>query len=202
MNFRTKGPRHQFNAKDFHIVCARYRCVYREESCSLEEAYGSEGEEETLINDRAARRYFARYSRPMDLCRNVIRDMRALTAIARYARRSSSIRSFSCAASARRPMSVMYTFTDRGAAAPQLRPENTASVVRSYPEQALRGGGAREAFISARCSATIGRRRRYREFHQFGVEARSGEADAAVDAEIIALAGVSARARAKGACCI
>ena len=83
----------------------------------------------------------------------------------------------------------MYTFTDRGERSLTLRPENTASVVRSYLQNKIY---AAEAFVKLFYIGSMFRydrpqAGRYREFHQFGVEAL-GEADAAVDAEIIVLA--------------
>ena len=83
----------------------------------------------------------------------------------------------------------MYTFTDRGERSLTLRPENTASVVRSYLQNKLYAAEAlvKLFYIGSMFRYDRPQAGRYREFHQFGVEAL-GEADAAVDAEIIVLA--------------
>ena len=54
----------------------------------------------------------------------------------------------------------MYTFTDRGERSLTLRPENTASAVRSYVENKMYADPAptKAVFISGRCSGTTGRR--------------------------------------------
>ncbi|KXH87353.1 histidine--tRNA ligase [Sporosarcina sp. HYO08] len=84
----------------------------------------------------------------------------------------------------------MYTFTDRGNRSMTLRPEGTASVVRSfvenkmfgYPDQPIKLYYTGPMFRYERQQAG-----RYRQFVQFGVEA-IGSADPAIDAEVIALA--------------
>ena len=83
----------------------------------------------------------------------------------------------------------MYTFTDRGERSLTLRPENTASVVRSYLQNKLYAAEAlvKLFYIGSMFRYDRPQAGRYREFHQFGIEAL-GEADAAVDAEIIVLA--------------
>ena len=83
----------------------------------------------------------------------------------------------------------MYTFTDRGERSLTLRPENTASVVRSYLQNKLYAADAlvKLFYIGSMFRYDRPQAGRYREFHQFGIEAL-GEADAAVDAEIIVLA--------------
>ena len=83
----------------------------------------------------------------------------------------------------------MYTFTDRGERSLTLRPENTASVVRSYLQNKLYAADAlvKLFYIGSMFRYDRPQAGRYREFHQFGVEAL-GEASSAVDAEIIVLA--------------
>ena len=83
----------------------------------------------------------------------------------------------------------MYTFTDRGERSLTLRPENTASVVRSYLQNKLYAADAlvKLFYIGSMFRYDRPQAGRYREFHQFGVEAL-GEASPAVDAEIIVLA--------------
>ncbi|MFJ7933564.1 histidine--tRNA ligase [Sporosarcina sp. NPDC096371] len=84
----------------------------------------------------------------------------------------------------------MYTFTDRGNRSLTLRPEGTASVVRSfvehkmfgYPDQPVKLYYTGPMFRYERQQAG-----RYRQFVQFGVEA-IGSADPAIDAEVIGLA--------------
>lgn len=84
----------------------------------------------------------------------------------------------------------MYTFTDKGDRSMTLRPEGTASVVRSfvenkmfgYPDQPVKLFYTGPMFRYERQQAG-----RYRQFVQFGAEA-IGSADPAIDAELIALA--------------
>lgn len=84
----------------------------------------------------------------------------------------------------------MYTFTDRGDRSLTLRPEGTASVVRSfienkmfgYPDQPVKLFYSGPMFRYERQQAG-----RYRQFVQFGVEA-IGSNDPAIDAEVIGLA--------------
>ena len=84
----------------------------------------------------------------------------------------------------------MYTFTDKGNRSMTLRPEGTASVVRSfveqkmfgYPDQPVKLFYTGPMFRYERQQAG-----RYRQFVQFGVEA-IGSNDPAIDAEVIALA--------------
>ena len=83
----------------------------------------------------------------------------------------------------------MYTFTDRGDRSITLRPENTASAVRAYLQNKLY---AESNLVKLFCIGSMFRydrpqAGRMREFHQFGVEAL-GEANPAVDAEVILLA--------------
>ena len=83
----------------------------------------------------------------------------------------------------------MYTFTDRGGRSITLRPENTASVVRAYLQNKLYAdaGLVKLFYIGSMFRYDRPQAGRLREFHQFGVEAL-GEANPAVDAEIILLA--------------
>ena len=83
----------------------------------------------------------------------------------------------------------MYTFTDRGGRSITLRPENTAAAVRAYLQNKLYAGTAltKLFYIGSMFRYDRPQAGRYREFHQFGVEAL-GEMNPAVDAEIIILA--------------
>lgn len=83
----------------------------------------------------------------------------------------------------------MYTFTDRGDRSITLRPENTASIVRAYLQNKLyaNGGLVKLFYIGSMFRYDRPQAGRFREFHQFGVEAL-GEKNPAVDAEIILLA--------------
>ncbi|MFC5700454.1 histidine--tRNA ligase [Cohnella faecalis] len=82
----------------------------------------------------------------------------------------------------------MYTFTDRGDRSMTLRPEGTAGVVRSYVENKLYGEPdlAKLYYIGPMFRYERAQAGRYRQFHQFGVEA-IGSSDPALDAEVIAL---------------
>lgn len=82
----------------------------------------------------------------------------------------------------------MYTFTDRGDRSMTLRPEGTAGVVRSYVENKLYGDPdiAKLYYIGPMFRYERAQAGRYRQFHQFGVEAIGSE-DPALDAEVIAL---------------
>jgi len=83
----------------------------------------------------------------------------------------------------------MYTFKDRGDRSITLRPENTASVVRAYLQNKLyaNAGLTKLFYIGSMFRYDRPQAGRFREFHQFGVEAL-GEKNPAVDAEIILLA--------------
>lgn len=83
----------------------------------------------------------------------------------------------------------MYTFTDRGRRSLTLRPENTAAVVRSYLEHKLYAGPqpTKLYYIGPMFRYDRPQAGRYRQFHQFGVEALSAPGPA-IDAEIISLA--------------
>ncbi|OUM96052.1 MAG: histidine--tRNA ligase [Thermobacillus sp. ZCTH02-B1] len=82
----------------------------------------------------------------------------------------------------------MYTFEDRGGRSITLRPEGTAGVVRAYVENKLYGepDPAKLYYIGPMFRYERAQAGRYRQFHQFGVEA-IGSADPALDAEVIAL---------------
>ncbi|HBI04777.1 MAG TPA: histidine--tRNA ligase [Paenibacillaceae bacterium] len=84
----------------------------------------------------------------------------------------------------------MYTFEDRGGRSITLRPEGTASVVRSYVEHKMFGQPDQPVKLSYMGPMFRYERQqagRYRQFVQFGVEAL-GSKDPAIDAEVIALA--------------
>ena len=83
----------------------------------------------------------------------------------------------------------MYTFLDRGGRSITLRPENTAAAVRAYLEHKLYAEDAltKLFYIGSMFRFDRPQKGRFREFHQFGVEAL-GEASPAVDAEILLLA--------------
>lgn len=84
----------------------------------------------------------------------------------------------------------MYTFEDRGGRSLTLRPEGTASAVRSYVENKMFGSPDQPVKLSYMGPMFRYERQqagRYRQFVQFGVEA-IGSADPAIDAEVIALA--------------
>ena len=83
----------------------------------------------------------------------------------------------------------MYTFMDRGKRSITLRPENTAAVVRSYLENKLYAGPqpAKLFYIGPMFRYDRPQAGRYRQFHQFGVEA-IGAPGPVIDAEIISLA--------------
>ncbi len=83
----------------------------------------------------------------------------------------------------------MYTMIDRGGRSITLRPENTAAVVRAYLENKLYAdqGVSRLFYIGPMFRYDRPQAGRFRQFHQFGVEA-IGATGPMVDAEIIALA--------------
>jgi histidyl-tRNA synthetase len=83
----------------------------------------------------------------------------------------------------------MYTFTDRGNRSLTLSPEGTAPVVRAYIQNNL---GAKSPQVKLFYLAPMFRQEnpqqgRFRQFHQFGMEA-IGSRDPAQDVEVIALA--------------
>ena len=83
----------------------------------------------------------------------------------------------------------MYTFTDRGERSLTLRPENTAAVVRSYLEHKLYAESllTKLFYIGPMFRYDRPQAGRYRQFHQFGVEAL-GSKGPAIDGEVIILA--------------
>ncbi len=84
----------------------------------------------------------------------------------------------------------MYTFTDRGGRSLTLRPEGTASVVRSYVQEKMYGDPNQPTklfYIGPMFRYERPQAGRYRQFVQFGVEA-IGAQNPEVDAEVIALA--------------
>ncbi|ANU16966.1 histidine--tRNA ligase [Planococcus maritimus] len=84
----------------------------------------------------------------------------------------------------------MYTFQDRGERSLTLRPEGTASVVRSYVENKLFGQPDQPVklyYTGPMFRYERPQAGRMRQFVQFGVEA-IGSKDPAIDAEVIALA--------------
>ncbi len=83
----------------------------------------------------------------------------------------------------------MYTFNDRGNRSITLRPENTASAVRAYIEHKLYAepAPAKLFYIGPMFRYDRPQAGRYRQFHQFGVEAL-GVQGPNIDAEIILLA--------------
>lgn len=83
----------------------------------------------------------------------------------------------------------MYTFVDRGNRSLTLRPENTASAVRAYIEHKLYAEPAptKLFYIGPMFRYDRPQAGRYRQFHQFGIEAL-GVSGPNIDAEIILLA--------------
>ncbi|WP_274362655.1 histidine--tRNA ligase [Paenibacillus thermotolerans] len=82
----------------------------------------------------------------------------------------------------------MYTFLDKGDRSITLRPEGTAGVVRAYVENKLYGEPdiTKLYYIGPMFRYEQPQAGRYRQFHQFGIEA-FGSSDPALDAEVIAL---------------
>lgn len=83
----------------------------------------------------------------------------------------------------------MYSFTDRGDDELTLRPEGTAAVCRAYLEHGLHNQAqpTRLYYLCPMFRYDRPQAGRYRQFHQFGVEA-IGDADPAVDLEVLQLA--------------
>ncbi len=83
----------------------------------------------------------------------------------------------------------MYTFLDRGERRLTLRPENTAAVVRAYLEHNMHAGPqpVKLYYIGPMFRYDRPQAGRYRQFHQFGVEA-FGSISPDLDVEIIHLA--------------
>jgi histidyl-tRNA synthetase len=82
----------------------------------------------------------------------------------------------------------MYTFTDRSGDEITLRPEGTASVVRSFIEHKMYGPGllTKLYYIGPMFRYERPQAGRFRQFYQIGVEAM-GSASPAVDAEVMTL---------------
>ncbi|RAK17317.1 histidyl-tRNA synthetase [Anoxybacillus vitaminiphilus] len=84
----------------------------------------------------------------------------------------------------------MYTFEDRGGRSITLRPEGTASVVRSFVENKMYGDPNQPIklyYVGPMFRYERPQAGRFRQFVQFGVEAL-GSSDPAIDAEVISLA--------------
>jgi histidyl-tRNA synthetase len=83
----------------------------------------------------------------------------------------------------------MYSFTDRGEDELTLRPEGTAAVCRAYLEHGLHNQAqpTRLYYLCPMFRYDRPQAGRYRQFHQFGVEA-IGDGDATVDLEVLQLA--------------
>ena len=84
----------------------------------------------------------------------------------------------------------MYTFEDRGERSLTLRPEGTASTVRSFVENKMYGDAVQPTklyYVGPMFRYERPQAGRFRQFVQFGIEAL-GSNDPAVDAEVIALA--------------
>ena len=83
----------------------------------------------------------------------------------------------------------MYTFTDRNGSSIAMRPEGTASVIRSYIENGLyvRGSVQRLYTIGPMFRHERPQKGRLRQFHQMSVEAL-GSDSARIDTEVMALA--------------
>jgi len=82
----------------------------------------------------------------------------------------------------------MFSFQDRGERTIVLRPEGTAAVVRAYLEHNLHKtqGFAKLFYLGPMFRAERPQAGRFRQFHQFGVEA-IGSSSPWLDAEVIAL---------------
>ncbi|MFL6447796.1 MAG: histidine--tRNA ligase [Bryobacteraceae bacterium] len=80
----------------------------------------------------------------------------------------------------------MYTFEDRDGSSLTLRPENTASVIRSYIEHRLdqQPGLQKLYYMGPMFRRERPQKGRYRQFYQIGAEA-IGSDSAAIDAEVI-----------------
>ncbi|CAM3819505.1 histidine--tRNA ligase [Mesobacillus zeae] len=84
----------------------------------------------------------------------------------------------------------MYTFEDRGGRSLTLRPEGTASTVRSYVENKMFGYPSQPVklyYMGPMFRYERPQAGRFRQFVQFGVEAL-GSKDPAIDAEVISMA--------------
>ncbi|UJF31957.1 histidine--tRNA ligase [Paenibacillus hexagrammi] len=82
----------------------------------------------------------------------------------------------------------MYTFQDKGDRSITLRPEGTAGVVRAYVENKLYGEPdvSKLYYVGPMFRYEQPQAGRYRQFHQFGIEA-FGSTEPSIDAEVIAL---------------
>jgi len=82
----------------------------------------------------------------------------------------------------------MYTFLDKGKRSISLRPEGTAGVVRAYVENKLYAEPevTKLYYTGPMFRYEQPQAGRYRQFHQFGIEA-FGSVDPSIDAEVIAL---------------
>ena len=82
----------------------------------------------------------------------------------------------------------MYTFEDKGGRSITLRPEGTASVIRSFLENKIYGQAqpTKYYYIGPMFRYERPQSGRFRQFHQLGVEAIASN-DPALDAEIISL---------------
>lgn len=82
----------------------------------------------------------------------------------------------------------MYTFTDRGDRSVTLRPEMTASVVRSFLENKLYGGvqPTKLFYLGPMFRYERPQSGRYRQFHQFGVEVL-GSNNPGLDVELMVM---------------
>lgn len=82
----------------------------------------------------------------------------------------------------------MYTFLDKGNRSISLRPEGTAGVVRAYVENKLYGEPdvCKLYYTGPMFRYEQPQAGRFRQFHQFGVEA-FGATDPSIDAEVIAM---------------
>src|SRR6056297_1273613 len=82
----------------------------------------------------------------------------------------------------------MYTFEDKGGRSITLRPEGTASVIRSFLENKIYGQAqpTKYYYIGPMFRYERPQSDRFRQFHQLGVEAIASN-DPALDAEIISL---------------
>ncbi|MGM0471279.1 MAG: histidine--tRNA ligase [Bacillota bacterium] len=82
----------------------------------------------------------------------------------------------------------MYTFTDKGGRSITLRPEGTASVMRSFLEHKVYGQAQPTKYFYYGPMFRYERPQsgRYRQFHQLGVEVLGADSPA-IDAEVIAL---------------
>ncbi|GIQ70123.1 histidine--tRNA ligase 2 [Xylanibacillus composti] len=82
----------------------------------------------------------------------------------------------------------MYTFEDKGKRSMTLRPEGTAGVVRAFVENKLYGDPdvTKLYYMGPMFRYEQPQAGRYRQFHQFGVEA-FGSQEPSIDAEVVAL---------------